>query len=172
MATPRKDPSKPPRRSPGDTSVLDEREEEILERIASGESLKAVADSMGLHRDALHRWIKKDEGRTKLYQEARERSAEVFADEAIDVLREAWGRGPQLQQAEATAARELAKALQWEASKRDRKRYGEERTQGGVNIGSVNVIGGLHLDALRKFGSMSQPALPPAVDAEILEDEG
>lgn len=63
-------------------------EEEILERISAGESVRAIAESIGVKQGHLNRWLLAPE-RSAQYARAREERASALAEEALTIADEA-----------------------------------------------------------------------------------
>lgn len=109
----------------------------LLARIASGESLKAVSESIGVSRQVLSGFLNSEQNRDGL-RAAREQAAHVFAEEALAISDAAKPQDVQV-------AKLRVDTRRWLASKLDRAFYGDDqRASVTVNIGQ------LHLDALRK----------------------
>ena len=111
--------------------------EVIAERVASGETLAAIADELGCRRENLVRWLYSDEDRATLIREARARAADALVEQTIAIADTA-------SPAEAQLARLRIDTRQWIASRWNRAEYGQDKTPAvQINLGS------LHLDALR-----------------------
>lgn len=110
-------------------------EDDILERIDSGEMLSAIARSVGKSKSMLGRWIAADEGRSARVREARSLAAEAWDAEAEEDIKNA--RDP----FELARAKERAHHLRWRASKISPKVYGDKVTQEhtGPNGGPIVV---------------------------------
>lgn len=95
-------------------------EDDLLERIDSGEMLTAIAASVGKSKSMLGRWIAADEGRS-----ARVREARILAAEAWDAAAQAGIEGA-ADPFELAKAKEIAHHLRWRASKIAPKVYGDK----------------------------------------------
>lgn len=111
----------------------------ICERIANGESLRAILrdDDMPAWA-AFFRWLQKDETGALIdqYTRARETSAEADADEV-----NAIGRGTLDGTYDPQAARVAIDALKWSAGKKKPKVYGDKVSldhSGGLNVTVAN----------------------------------
>lgn len=101
--------------------------EEICERIALGESLRAICNDEHLPSErTVHRWLSADDERLaafrQQYAHAREVQADTFADKIVD---EAF------QATDAQIGRLRMDALKWKASKLAPKKYGDKLALGG-----------------------------------------
>lgn len=143
-------------------------EEYIWERVADGDSMKTIAQSLGFSRGLLYKWINRDKERRRAkLKEARELSADAHAEDAGEVLDD-LSEQPGVTSAEVQLANARANYRKWLAGVRNREEYGE-RQQAGITVN----VGSLHLDALRAAGSMELS--PPSADGdgepELLEAE-
>jgi hypothetical protein len=134
----------------------------FFDQVAGGSTVEAIAEQVGCSRTWLYTWIKKGQGR-------RERFKEAQRDAALLVFEDAGKIPDQLQQmdtAELTSARVQVGKLKYDhqiarAKMLDPDTFGEKPP----NINVLN-IGELHLDALRKLGSMSQLPKPEPLTLE------
>ena len=95
-------------------------EEKIIERIASGETLTAIAKELGKSRAALSDWLSAESSRSARAREARVKAAAAWDDKAEDVL--AGAADP----FELAKARELASHYRWRAKAVAPKEYGDK----------------------------------------------
>lgn len=102
------------------SSATPELKREILERMAEGESLRAICLSDGMpSRTSVARWLDEDENFRGQYARARE----LRADHIADLVHEtAMASTPET----AHADRVKIDALKWEAGKLNSKRYGDK----------------------------------------------
>jgi hypothetical protein len=92
--------------------------EQICERIAAGESLRAICRDQDMPSAATIRsWLHESEAFRARHARAREDRADVLADEIIEIADRA--EGP-------TAARLQVEARKWAAAKLAPRRYGEK----------------------------------------------
>jgi hypothetical protein len=92
--------------------------DQICERIAAGEGLRAICRDQDMpSAAAIRRWLRESEAFRARYARAREDRADVLADEIIEIADRA--EGP-------TAARLQVEARKWAAAKLAPKRYGEK----------------------------------------------
>lgn len=161
--------------------ALDEHEEEIFERLASGAFVTELcrdylAEPYGEagHGEPntyhFYSWLDAADGRREHFERVREAAADAVAEESVRILDEAREEGVS-STAEATLARSQSSSRQWWASKLNRDKYGEGRQGVDVNIS----VGELHLDALRKHGnrdSLPEQAEPvERADSRQLQQE-
>lgn len=92
----------------------------LCERIEDGESLRQVADGLGVPTSTLTRWIEADPQRSARAREARRQSARSFDDAALEEIRGA------ADQFELARAKEVAHHLRWRASKINPREYGDK----------------------------------------------
>jgi len=109
----------------------------LLARIAGGEPLKTVAETIGVSRQVLSGFLNSERNRDGL-RAAREQAAHVFAEEALAISDAATPQDVQV-------AKLRVDTRRWIASKWDRALYGDDRNP-LVNISVAN----LHLDSLRR----------------------
>ncbi len=110
------------------TSYTPELALRIVERIANGETLKAIcaADGSMPNRSTLHRWVLLYPDLDKAYVSAREVSAHGFEDEAIDLARSINAKT--LKSAQDVRAADIAmNQFRWSAQRRNPRDYGERR---------------------------------------------
>jgi hypothetical protein len=96
----------------------------ICDRIIGGESQAAIARDLKIAPSILSRWLAADEQRSARAREARNASADAYADKAEEALLFAPP-----EQIEISRARELASHYRWMASKRRPTEYGERIQQ-------------------------------------------
>lgn len=111
----------------------------IIERVAEGDSLKIIAEQLGISRSFLSWKVNAIPGVKERLVQARKSRADKWAEEAIEI---ADGVDPDPNQI--NKARLRIDSRKWLAGVDDPDRFGTKQAQ--VNIS----IGGLHLDALRK----------------------
>jgi len=110
----------------------------ILERMASGETIKRIADSLGVSRPFLSGWMHKQVG-AEAMEAARRQGADALADETLDIADNAT---------EDRISKLKITTRQWTAAHAYPERYADR--QGPVV--EINV-GDLHLNALRRVES-------------------
>lgn len=124
-------------------------EEALFARVAAAETIGEICASLGVNRATFYRWVSANEERRKAFDSAREDSADTYAEMSLETL-----RTPVASSHEATMAKALADRQAWMAEKLGRRVYGSDPA---VNITNNNLsLGDLHLDALRKFGTVLQ----------------
>jgi hypothetical protein len=142
-----------------------EGEDVIFERIASGENIGRIAQSLNVSRSMLYVWrdhLPHKERRQEKWEAARKLSAEALietADTVLDALAETRDVTP----AQVSIGRERVSLLKWRAGVMDRETYGD-KSGGTINVQNLNI---LHLEALQRLGNMKPAALPaPTEDME------
>jgi transcriptional regulator with XRE-family HTH domain len=122
--------------------MLDGHADYIFQQLEEGKLQKDIADSLGVMRSSLARWLNANQERKQLLSESRAHASDGLAEEMLTIADEAANAG---------AAHEVAAAkLRIETRARiagvwNREKYGEQKA------GQVVVnIGALHLDALRQ----------------------
>ncbi len=105
------------RKGPISLAGLDE--DAVLARIENGESIAAIASSLGADRSTLSRWLNADDHRSARAREARQAAAAAYDEQAEQELRAATDLF------QLAKARELAQHLRWRASKINPKAYGD-----------------------------------------------
>lgn len=118
--------------------------DEICERLANGESLRAICAGEGKPSQSMvFRWLQANEGFRERYARAREAQADVLADESIDIADDAtndWmeinaaderGEKYRLNGEHVQRSRLRIDTRKWFASKLAPKKYGEKLAVGG-----------------------------------------
>lgn len=143
-------------------------EDQVFERIAAGERIADIANSLGVSRPMLYTWRNMEphrKRRQEKWHEAMRLSAEAKAEEGEDILDAVAGKVG-LTQADVSAAVARAKYKQWLAERRDPDTFGGKQDQVQVNVS----IGALHLDALRRRGVTRELPMP-TLEAEVVGEE-
>ena len=119
--------------------------EELCDRIQGGESQAAVAESLGVDRAELHRWVAAESQRSARVQLARANSAVVWDEKAEHEIRAAFDPF------ELSKAKELAHHYRWRASKIS-PAYGDKVQHGGAeDLPPIAVTGDLTLTPLDAY---------------------
>lgn len=127
----------------------------IIERVAEGDSLKIIAEELGISRSFLSWKVNAIPGVKERLVQARKSRADKWAEEAVELADTVDADPNQINK-----ARLRIDTRKWLAGVDDPDRFGTKQAQ--VNIS----IGGLHLDALRKVQSeLAKPA------GQIIEGE-
>lgn len=106
--------------------------DEVCERIACGESLKAIAREQDKPDERqFYRWLRDNEEFRQQYTLAREAQGDADADAVSDI-----GQRALTGEIDANAARVAIDALKWSAGKRKPKVYGDRQ--------QIDVSGSLH----------------------------
>lgn len=95
-------------------------EEKIIERIASGETLTAIAKDLGRSRAWISEWLHAEPERSVRAREARAKAAAAWDDKAESVIAEA------ADPFELAKAKELAHHYRWRAKAVAPKEYGDK----------------------------------------------
>lgn len=111
----------------------------ILDRIANGETVSAIARSIGYSRNLLAQHLNRDEQAKALLARARETGADAMAEQTIDLADSA-------QPTSANVTRLQIEQRKWFASKVLPDTYGE-KNQATITV-NVNT---LHLEALKQL---------------------
>ena len=121
--------------------------DEILDRIANGETMVSVAASLtpmegfGPHSPTmLSNWLREDQQRAERLLQARARAASSLAEQSLHIADSANPDNVQV-------ARLQVDVRKWLASKYDPAGFGDQKAQVEINIGQ------LHVDALRKVNA-------------------
>ena len=112
----------------------------IFERIAAGETIAAVADSLNISRPVLSTWCNQDKRRDALTH-ARRIAAGTLAEETLRIADQ------DLDPDQVQAAKLRIDTRKWLAARMAPETWGEQR---GPTV--AIQINGLHLDALRQGG--------------------
>ena len=97
--------------------------EAICDRIEAGESLRAIAQTLGMDMAPLWRWLHADKHRSARAREAMQRSALAFDEMAEQVIMDAEDA------LGLTKARELAQHYRWRAAKRNPAEFSDRVKQ-------------------------------------------
>jgi hypothetical protein len=99
----------------------------VVEQIASGHSLRAICDADGMPAPStICLWLSEDGEFAEQYTRARERQADWYADEIIEIADGAT---------DANLARLRVDARKWKASKLAPKKYGDKVTNEHTGAG-------------------------------------
>lgn len=107
--------------------LLDEKVEEVCELIISGIPFKTVMEQLGVKSYYFWTWKKKTIHKDTV-DAAIEASAHTLAQASLDILADGIKSGTQ-NMAEANLRRELSKALQFSAAKRNQAFYGTQKAE-------------------------------------------
>lgn len=138
--------------------------EPIIEQIASGVTIKAIAERFGVSRGFFSMIIHRDDARSERVKRARYEAAYAHADDVLDIADSVEPDRDEIARAK----------LRVDARMFIAKTSNDEFRDKGAQI-NVNVsVEKLHLDALRVRGNQqaleeaqARALLPPVVDAEI-----
>lgn len=124
------------------SSYSDALAEVICDRIAAGESMRAICRDAGMpDRVTVLRWLAAHEDFAAKCARARELQADVVDEEIVDMLQDV-----KMGTLDPQAARVLLAGYQWRASKLAPKKYGDKleldnRMSGGVELKVVSEFG-------------------------------
>lgn len=127
----------------------------IVERVAEGDSLKLIAEEIGISRSFLSWKVNAIPGVKERLVEARKARADKWGEEAIEIADNVEADPNQINK-----ARLRIDSRKWLAGVDDPDRFGTKQQQ--VNIS----IGGLHLDALRKVQADLAKPVGEMIDGE------
>jgi hypothetical protein len=96
----------------------------IIERIAAGDYLQAIAEKIGVATTSFYHWAFATPEREKLVKEAQRLAGTADAAKAEKILHDLPRDATP---AEIARARELASHYRWSAKMRDRKTYGDQQ---------------------------------------------
>ena len=126
--------------------------EEICERIASGESLRAICSAAHMPSEsAVRKWATKDhDGFSAQYARARALRADVYADEIIEIA-DAVAHAESI--VEVQAARLRCDNRKWVASKMQPKKYGDKiETENRTRVATEDPLAAL-MESIAKSGN-------------------
>lgn len=162
--------------------ALDEHEEEIFSRLASGDFVTRICSELLAepyeeqgrgepNSGYFYEWLDEDPDRRARYTRVRkDAGADAMAEESVTSLDDALEGERRPTSAEAQLIKAKSSKLSWLAGKLNRERYGDGPGV-QVNVGNVQD---LHLQALQQGGSMDKAReaghLPPR-DTEALPDD-
>ena len=129
----------------------------ILERIANGETIAAIARPFNVSRSFFARLLHEDRDRHELVRQARKAAAETVTEETVDSANSTRNEREQ--------ANRHSEFRTWLASQAARERYrAKQPPKAEINIGQ------LHLDTLRARAAAPPPATAsrPAPTVEVV----
>lgn len=145
---------------------LKPKEAEIWEWVRECVPVTEICERLEIKsKSSFREWIKRDAERSAAYDEAVVDSAETHALLAKQVLLDKVEDG-KMTSAQSTIVKQLSAWHLHMSRVRDRETFGEKPAQ--TNIALLGNVGDLHLDALRRYGSMdpqrlaAQKAIPVA----------
>lgn len=160
------------------TIRTNELEDDILSRIACGESLRGICAEDGMPNiSTVIRWLAADEDFARKYTRAREMQAEILADEMLDIadddksdridIKDKDGNIIKTEQNNVAVARSKLKLEQrrWWAEKLRPKVYGNKVAVGGaddmpaIKTSQQLDVSNLSLDELEVLGAALQKSL-------------
>lgn len=106
---------------------------EILAAIESGSLIRDAHGKLGISRGMVEAFLRLEPARRAEWDAARERSADAFYDEALDVA-----RTPSKSQVESSDARTRIDTLKWAARTRNPRLYGD-RSAVDLNVRTIDL---------------------------------
>jgi hypothetical protein len=106
----------------------------LCSRIVDGETLTAIARSLGTGVSTLADWIAADPARSARAREARTAAAASYEEQALEAIRAA------ADPFELAKAKEEAHHLRWKASKANPRAYGDKLALGGDEDSPLTVV--------------------------------
>lgn len=95
--------------------------EEVLRRIASGETLAALGRELGFHPVSWGQWVRADEALGIAYAQARETGQDAIADDIMSIIDSVPAQSEEIQRAKLRAEYRLKLLAKWNP-----KRYGDK----------------------------------------------
>ena len=102
--------------------------EEVLSRIAQGETLAALGRELDFHPTAWGRWVAEDEALAIAYAEARDTGHDVIAEDVLQIIDSVAAQSEEIQRAKLRAEYRLKLLAKWNP-----KKYGDKQT---VDVGN------------------------------------
>lgn len=136
--------------------------EYVYAHIANGKSIAALAAQLGMDRAYVSRQINGKPEYRKLLDEARRESAEVMAEDTLEIA-DALAIKPDLTSQDVAAAKQRIDTRKWFSAINHPDRFAPKDKAITINIGD------LHLDALRKVRAGTIDAV--AIDVTGADDE-
>jgi len=102
--------------------------EEVLSRIAQGETLAALGRELDFHPQSWADWMRADEGLAIAYADARDTGHDVIADDVLQIIDSVPAQGEEIQRAKLRAEYRLKLLAKWNP-----KKYGDKQT---VDVGN------------------------------------
>lgn len=96
--------------------------EEVLSRLAQGETLAALGRELNFHPTAWRHWLAEDESLRIAYADAREVGADVIADDVLRIIDEVPAQSEHIQRAKLQAELRLKLLAKWHP-----QRYGDKQ---------------------------------------------
>lgn len=124
----------------------------VREYIASGGTLKDLAEDLGCSRTYLSRHLNAHEDYAPVIAEARREHADALADEALEIA-DKLATADEVTREQIAVAKERIDVRKWLATVNNPDRYQTNRNGPVVNIN----LGDLHLEALRRVKDVSPP---------------
>lgn len=102
--------------------------EEVLSRIAQGETLASLGRELDFHPTAWGQWVREDEGLAIAYAQARDTGHDVIAEEVMQIIDSVPAQSEEIQRAKLRAEMRLKLLAKWNP-----KKYGDKQT---VDVGN------------------------------------
>lgn len=118
--------------------------EEVLSRIAQGETLAALGRELDFHPQSWADWMRADEGLAIAYADARDTGHDVIADDVLQIIDSVPAQGEEIQRAKLRAEYRLKLLAKWNP-----KKYGDKQTVDvGNKEGETLKVEGQQIDPL------------------------
>jgi hypothetical protein len=118
--------------------------EEVLSRIAQGETLAALGRELDFHPQSWADWMRADEALAIAYADARDTGHDVIADDVLQIIDSVPAQGEEIQRAKLRAEYRLKLLAKWNP-----KKYGDKQTVDvGNKEGETLKVEGQQIDPL------------------------
>jgi hypothetical protein len=128
--------------------------EEVLSRIAQGETLAALGRELDFHPTAWGQWVRADEALAIAYADARDTGHDVIADDVLQIIDSVPAQGEEIQRAKLRAEYRLKLLAKWNP-----KKYGDKQT---VDVGNKDG------ETLKVEGQQIDPLVVAALTEALL----
>jgi hypothetical protein len=128
--------------------------EEVLSRIAQGETLAALGRELDFHPTAWGQWMRADEALAIAYADARDTGHDVIADDVLQIIDSVPAQGEEIQRAKLRAEYRLKLLAKWNP-----KKYGDKQT---VDVGNKDG------ETLKVEGQQIDPLVVAALTEALL----
>jgi transposase len=124
----------------------------MFDRVRDGDTVEEIMSEFKLSRAMFYRWVHAGgDEREAEFDRAREDKAHTLAEQVLEIVDDDELKTAPTS-AEINRASLRAKTRQWLAAKLNRKSYGDDAL---VNVHNQLTLGDQHLDALLKFGQVT-----------------
>ena len=137
----------------GNSKYTPEIAQEIANLLASNHTLKEIQESVSIDQRTICRWIVDNEEFAGMCTRARVSQAEVIADEILQTIRDV-----KTAELDPDRARVMLSSMQWLASKRNPKVFGDRQILAGDAENPINLL------AARLDAAVKQSETPKMID--------